>query len=79
MESNQKAYTTCFEGLNKEGFLPVLQILVNGHVKSNAVNEVQRSRMAGEAQGEGRSAISLYFGREAIASLNSFSIKRQVK
>lgn len=54
MESNQKASSTCLEGLNKEGFLSVLQVLVNGHVKPNAVNEVQRSRMAGEAQGEGR-------------------------
>lgn len=53
----------------------MLQILVNGHVKSNAVNEVQRSRMAGEAQGEGRSAISLYFGREVIVSLASLQHK----
>lgn len=29
-------------------------LLVNGHVKSNAVTGVQRSRMAGEAQAEGR-------------------------
>lgn len=54
MEGNQKAYSTHFEVLNEEGLLLVLQILVNRHVKSSAVNEVQRSRMAGEAQGEER-------------------------
>lgn len=71
MEGNQKAYSTHFEVLNEEGFLSVLQILVNRHVKSSAVNEVQRSRMAGEAQAEERWAMSLYFGREVTASLHS--------
>lgn len=36
MESNQKAYSTCFDSLNKEAFLSVLRILVNECVKSNA-------------------------------------------
>lgn len=49
----------------------MLQVLVNGCVKSNAVNEAQRSRIAGEAQGEGRGTMSLYFGKEVTAGLNS--------